>query len=321
MLAAQWCQNYLVKQHSLLNSHITVHCILTFIQRPRFCCAFFSLLAIILIFLIITNLTLIMSDVKEKDRDLMYPAIDRALKLLSSRLGVEKATKRCMNVNDTVPDDIVNIPIIESGVRLSTAQNIHNQSYILDLIHNRTSEVQVSGQRDFLGNSDEIPANLPSSAKSIWKPNEHDFSQLSRVRMLARLQLARKNGQEPSIAGITRIGITASSPTLETKTMMLRRALRWCSEWRVKGAIFARLQRHAMGRGTIKRTLAAAAVRLFNKTNFERVFSSGMKSCCINRFGKGRVAQLYCVWRVKRKYFKQWLLQASTSAIARSSWY
>mmetsp|Transcript_24080 Transcript_24080/g.44714 ORF Transcript_24080/g.44714 Transcript_24080/m.44714 type:complete len:86 (-) Transcript_24080:112-369(-) len=72
-------------------------------------------------------------------------------------------------------------------------------------------------------------------------------------------------------------------------------------------SVWARMCDFAKDRYKLRRRFDAIVTDLVNREKYYKKFSSMMKMHCRNRFGNGRVSELYCAWRIKRRCLRQWL--------------
>jgi hypothetical protein len=219
-----------------------------------------------------------MSEEGEEDDGIAYPAIDRAMKILSNRLRVglqreeETRDNDCSAEEDTVANSL-------GLLEVASSESVFYNQYILE--ENGVSE----RFEDMVPGVTPVQDHQKSSNQSV-------VSCLQGLNYLARQQF-RKQEKIPEV--------------LSKKAKVLEKALSWCWEWSLKRKAFVVIEQFVCDRLSFKKQFKVILSQLFTNANYTAFFSEKMKASCKNRYGKLRVSELYRRWRIKRKYLAMWL--------------
>jgi hypothetical protein len=229
----------------------------------------------------------------------LFPAIERAMKILSTRLGVDTditATKVEMEkeFHEHEDDDI------KVDIEDVTAAGRDDGSLTYE------SEEIMAPNEDLSSDSLE-GTSIPTNDDSVSPTRPHKAHKLEELRLSGLSALAHDHQRSQQHAA-KRIDEVA----LSRKARVLQKALDWCARWQLQRRVFNRFMHFVSCRLALRTIFSNAMSRVYSKTTFELHFSINMKTNCRNRFGKIRVSELYNKWRVKRKCLKQWLSYISS---------
>lgn len=256
------------------------------------------------------------------DADSSFPAITRALKLLSSRLGVDKN-----KVDD--PSTHVSMSMSTSSVDARSHDSVHDESEehdthndsVLHLTGERQSVSQVSSRDWFkVAEPEPEPEPEPDCLRASMASMHSNLTSDSLERVpTVQDTITHRPCRESALTGLSLLArhqmvkarVYCEAPALTRQARVLQKALNWCSEWRIKSLVIKRMIQFAKERSALKIKFGKCASRIYDSENYYRVFSRDMISHCRNRFGKVRVSELYSAWRVKREYLKKWFRYAA----------
>lgn len=236
-----------------------------------------------------------------------YPAIDRALRILSNRLGLNQS-KEQMNI--TEKDELLEnrnesederengrygvMDEFSGGGESST--NFQRQHQFDHIVHEDDSSDSLEGH--FI-TMDCTAIKCVAPTQDLNGDHEGKVSVLNGLSTLAHkkhrhLQLGR---QEEKCASLI----------LTKQAKVLRNALDWCRVWSIKSKFFWLIIQYVRRRTKKRAFFNTISSQVFTNIKYEHKFSVSMKENCRNRFGKLRVSELYSNWRIKRACLAQWL--------------
>ena len=219
-----------------------------------------------------------MSDDENSDDEVLsFPAIDRAMKILSNRLGIDNT---------------------DNGGRIIKSHTLKHGTLEGIAAGDNNSRNSIESQTGCC--EDEVVMDLHSGEIDdhvLFNENEHQLT--SNVSLLSGLgDLARERLRE-EVQHEEKLLVTQQAS-------VLRKALKWCSNWTLKRSMFQRIELHMRRRIDFRDCLRSKMLGLYSREKYYLKFSYNMKRNCKNRFGTIRLSELYCRWRIKRMCFRQW---------------
>ena len=229
------------------------------------------------------------------DAPAVYPAIDRAMKILSNRLGIFHSDTRVTEDDESEHEDGAEntVDVIEDSIEKLTKTTTDN------VLAHEFSDDSERGESDVDQSSvslERIPIVNINNVDSIAlkQQHNHERSGLSGVSILAH----RKSQEQE---------IDRNHVSLTKQAKVLRKALDWCRVWSLKKVAFEGILQHLRCRVAMKTLFHSIISNIYRDSKYGVIFSSHMKTHCRNRFGKVRVSELYSNWRVKRRCLLQWI--------------